>query len=366
MERKRVPGRGEHVVQQRGGFTLVEVVIAASVLVIALFGILAMAFHTYKKSDVADEAITAANLATERLAYFRSHSNPFKAVGGTFYAPPRARNEVDLNQARGTNRAQVHNIWNKSPRLFVREYLYATSTSRFKNPTTGEDEGLDNMRDRHAQNDPNTIAGAAARRNFIAPTNTADRNIDGIFPDWGDAGTRPGNHTVSHSAMLDGSNAQTMTFQPAPRANDALRGYPLAQLPASVRYIREVWVQTNHPLGEPFNPGDDEVVGTLTLSAPAFYTAAGGTAVIDSQIRRGANTAFGGAGSGVSVIRMPAWVATVTVRVFVRDPLVKTILNNVSAVRAKGASGFEGLGYDPTRPLATAVGYFGVRHQLGN
>lgn len=359
-----VQGWGEFVVKQRGGFTLVEVVIAASVLVIALFGILSMAFHTYKKSDVADEAITASNLASERLAYFRSHINPFKAVGGTFYAPPKARNEIDLNQDRGTNRANLHNIWNATPTLFVREYVYATSESRFKNPTTLQDEGRDSMKARHAQSDPTVVAEAQSRRNFIPPT-PMDATIDGIFPNWGNTVAPPAATTVSQSMQLDGTNPQTFTFQPAPRANDALRGAGgvINQLPPSVRYVREVWVQTNHPLGAPFNAGADEVVAALTRTFPAFYTSGAGTTVIDNQIRRGANT---GMGAGVASIRIPSWVVTVTVRVFVRDAQVRNILNNAGVGKIRGAGGFEGIGYDPTRPLATAVGYFGVRHTLGN
>lgn len=364
MEGNRRSDGGEFVTQRRGGFTLVEVVIAASVLVIALFGILSMAFHTYRKSDVADEAITAANLATERLSYFRSHSNPFKAAGGTFYAPPRARNEIDLNQDRGNNRSRLHNIWNAAPRLFVREYLFATSESRFRNRALNTDEGRDAQRARHAQSDPTVAAEAAGRRNYIAdtPMTTA---IDGVFPNWGDTAGPPANEVVNYSNRLDGSGATNYTFVPAPRANDDLRGLPLNQVPSAVRYIREVWVQTNSPLGTPYNAGGDEVVSGLGLTAPAFYLSPAGTAVINNQIRRGAN-ASAGAGSGVNQIRMPPWVITVTVRVFARDNLVRNFLNNGAVGRARGGTGFEGLGYDPERPLATAVGYFGVRHTLGN
>lgn len=354
---------GGRAVLRRDGFTLVEVVIAASVLVIALFGILGMAFHTYRKSDVADEAITASNLASERLAYFRSHPNPFKAVGGTFYAPPILRNELDLNQDRGTNRTNLHNIWNQRPVLFVREYLYGLSAGRFKNAATGVDEGATSAKARHAESDPTTVAGSQSRRNFV-PQTPMDATIDGIFPNWGNAAAPPANETASQSIRLDGASPQTFTFVPAPRANDALRGAggAYAQLPASVRYVREVWVQTNHPLGAPFTANPDECVDTVPIALPAIYTGAA-SSVITSQIIRGAQA---GVGAGLSSIKIPNWVVTVTVRVFTRDPLIKNLADANNLDRTKTVGGFSGVGYDPSRPLATAVGYFGVRHQLGN
>lgn len=355
---------GGRAVQRRGGFTLVEVVIAASVLVIALFGILGMAFHTYKKSDVADEAITASNLASERLAYFRSHTNPYKAVGGTFYAPPRARNELDLNQDRGTNRSNLHNVWNNRPVLFVREYLFGQSAGRFKNAVTGVDEGVRSSRARHAESNPNTAAGSQSRVNYVAPT-PMDATIDGIYPNWGNTAAVPGNVTASQSIRLDGASPVNFNFRPAPRANDGLRGASgvINQMAASVRYVREVWVQTNHPLGAPFTGNPDESVATVAINYPAFYTGAAGTTVITNQILRGAQA---GVGAGLSSIKIPNWVVTVTVRVFARDPLIKNIADAATTAKTKAVGGLSGIGYDPARPLATAVGYFGVRHQLGN
>ena len=364
MEWHRRRDGGKFVGQKRGGFTLVEVVIAASVLVIALFGILAMAFHTYKKTDVADEAITAANLATERLAYFRAHPNPFKAVGGTFYAPPRARNLVDLNLARGNNRARLHNVWNENPVLFAREWLYSTSESRYRNAAAGTDEGRDAARMRQREGANASAAERALRVNFIETT-PVDISIDGVFPDHGVGAAKPAVQTEDdYPTALDGGSDEDFVYMPAPRANEGIR-VPFNQLPASVRYVREVWVQTNHPLGKPFLNQNDESVRDVAIDWPAFYTGAVGTDIIDNFIKRGDNAVT--AASGVATIRMPAWVITVTVRVYARDPLIKNLTDAGAVGRTKGAlAGYDGLGYDPTKPLATAVGYFGVRHQLGS
>jgi hypothetical protein len=343
----------------RGGFTLVEVVIASSVLVIALFGILSMAFHTFTKADVNEDAIAAANLAAERLAYFRAHDNPFRAAGGTFYAPPRARGRVDLNQNVRTVRADLHNVWNVRPVLLVREWLYANSERRFGNRGADIDDGRQNQIDRHS---------ATKRVNFVplVPSDAA-----GVFPNDGTNGTAPTFRNTSPAAYpisFDNGTTQTFKFYPAPRANDAIRGAVNApNFTADLRFCREVWIQTNSPLGAPYiNGATDNTASNGAPTWPAFYGTGGGGNALVNAIARGAQSSTSG---GVNTLRMPEWVITVTVRVFARDPKVRNL--DPTASNATGAYGpvrsnlTTGWGYDPTRPLATAVGYFGVRHQLG-
>jgi len=362
-------------VHSNRGFTLVEVVIASSVLVVALAGIMAAAFSTYRNSDLGDEYATGSLLAAERLDYFRSQRDPYTAVGGTWYPPPADRKrDVDFNLDRS-----LHVIQNDTPTLLLREYLLATDERRYNDAI--RDVGQAGKQQRNAS--AASAAEAAARRiNWIpdtperVPTGLlgAGGDVDGIIPNSDLLAAVPAPIVQVAGVPISkttGSATKTFNFMRAPRANEALifnpagtlaSAYPLrgvmTDLPKAVRFIREVWVQTNHPLGRPFGSAGDALPGGA-VTLPQFYITNPG----DIPTVRGAST--GVAATGEQGTLLPPFVVAVTVRVYRRDGRVATVLPNatqVSGVPTGGKNG--GLGYDPTRPLATMVGYFGLRRFL--
>jgi hypothetical protein len=149
-------------------------------------------------------------------------------------------------------------------------------------------------------------------------------------------------------------------------ANERLRGLlnvtdgsnPRSELPRTVKFVREVWVQSNSPLGRPFGSRGLEFVGTAP-TAQALYGAGGdGAQTLETFERavQGPNT-----NTGTMAMDVPLWVVTVTVRVFLRDPTILIIENSAGV---QGSTRGRGAGYDPRRPLATLVGYFGLRRNF--
>lgn len=383
-------------VKSRTGFTLIEVVVASTVLVIALFGIMAAAFNTYRKSDITDEYTTASLLAAERLDYFRSQRDPYKAVGGTWYPPPLDRKrDVDFNQDN-----QVHVIANDSPTLFLREYVVSTSENRFRDPL--RDLGKTGQRQRNAS--AATIDEASARRiNWIPDTPEtipaglpgAGSKVDGIIPNTDVEGTLTRVQQLPAKATSKGGTAdRPFNFYRAPRCNEILefdpgaltpvvtgqklRGATIRNLSPSVRFVREVWIQTNHPLGRPFASSQVDVAPGGLPTLPGFYTspaAVPGPELIDG-VANGAYSdlpkkIIGRAVNGgnttlkVSATAIPPWMVAVTIRVFRRDARVASIKPDSRSVNADADGPLTGgLSYDPARPLATMVGYFGLRRFL--
>ena len=387
----------------RSGFTLVEVVIASMVLVIALFGILGAAFNAYRKSDIGDDYQTAALLAAERLDYFRSQRNPYQAVGGTFFDAPADRRQVDFNTD-----PQVHVIANEQPRLFVKEYLF-NPTETPGSDALGQDHG---RKARELRNRDFGASGEVALNwipetpRFIHISNTGDPlvddpRLDGVVPNTDIMPTGVGLVQVRTGQVQSvitvgplqeaiggaGGSSRTFRYIRAPRANEQIffttggagidtRGNLLSDLPAAIRFVREVWIQTNHPLGRPTIPAQvDFAPGATGIGAyPAFYTGvatvipvqASGVQIIPGRNNVRYNEIVPAViGRTATVGAVPPWTVTVTVRVFARDQRVKSIMPNDTTVGNQvDGPRRAGFGYDPARPLATLVGYFGLRRMF--
>jgi hypothetical protein len=382
----------------KSGFSLVEVIVASSVLVVALFGIMAAAFQSYKRSDVGDEYMTASLLCAERLDYFRSQRDPYRAVGGTWYEPPAdPKREVDFNTD-----PQVHLIANETPILFVREFVVASTENRYK--AGAVDVG------KLAQGNRNGTT-PLERVNWIPDTPdrvpnglpNAGQRVDVVLPNgdctnFGVPASQPLTATGPIPTVLGPPipgfpTTRVFNFLKAPRCNERLRLDPaltainmrsadqILDVPPAVRYIREVWVQTHHPLGRAFAAGgpgsgnrtgiDDTYPGAVQPT-PGFYglaAAAPGLGCNYNQIPRVVIARAAGSGNtstGASRALIAPYVVAVTVRTFLRNPRVRTLVPSGNTVDGSvDVNGFKaGMGYDPARPLATMTGYFGLRRYL--
>ncbi|MFP5501595.1 MAG: prepilin-type N-terminal cleavage/methylation domain-containing protein [Candidatus Sericytochromatia bacterium] len=292
---RRLPGRGR-------GFTLLEVLVAATVVVIALLGVASTAANILQRSQN-PSAIEAATLfANERLNYFRSQTDPFRAVGGTHYAPPPRPNAPERN-----NDPNLNNSFNTAPVLLVREYLYAEDENRYQNQLTNVDEGKRNKN----REGYTTYAGTPVGRNEIPP----------MPPTYHRVQPNENGPTDAPAARADG-----LVFLEAPRANDLIGtgAGQTAALDASVAFVREVWVQTNHPL--------------MTAGSPAP-----GLGILPA-----------------AHANLPPYTVAVTVRVFQRDPRTNRLNLGVDRRQNDGS----GPGYVLNRPTAEMVGYFGLRRAL--
>ncbi|MEB3197611.1 MAG: hypothetical protein VKP62_10455 [Candidatus Sericytochromatia bacterium] len=347
----------------RGGFTVLEIVVASSVLVTALTGVLAGALAAQRAANTTDLVTRAANLAAERLAYFRSCPNPYVAVGGTYYLPPEnMRTHRDHNTAQYANfgvAGCLHNVWNETPVLLVREWLYEFPERNNRSSFTGDD----------VRGSKRFSLDESKRINVIPPTpafskeGTTPREVVGVFPNWhsATAGTALYEDKV---LTIDGTGTPTrVAFLPAPIANPNLRGLSgikdanitaANRLPDNVRYVREVWVQSNSPLGKPHDNNEGNFVGKQTYSLPTLFgtDASNGYRPKPRPVTNQVDDS-----EGLSV-RVPLWMMTVTVRVYMRDKTIKKI--SESALKTAGDR-TEGFGYDPKKPLAEMIGYFGLR-----
>jgi type II secretory pathway pseudopilin PulG len=357
---------------RRSGFTVVEVTMASAILLLALTGVMGGAFAVLRSAGATDLVAQAANLASERLAYFRACPNPFIAVGGTYYPPPinprMERDHNDPNEALSRN--DLHNIMNENPVLLVREYLFDTAESRYMG-ADGLDQGRVALFRKHR---PRAANQQEELRNVIPPlpnellVGTNRCTVAGVYPNWGrEAATaaRPAPQAyelpITRPQMAD-QQTRWIAFLPAPRANDHLRG-DNAVLDPQVKFVREVWVQSNTPLGAPFiNLGDQLVLGQ-TRNNPTYY---GGTNVPPAaRVADFARISTANLANGQFTVPVPMWTMTVTVRVFRREPQVRIVRNAANAGVDRTTTGnWSGLGYDPARPLATIVGYFGLRRTL--
>jgi type II secretory pathway pseudopilin PulG len=354
---------------RRSGFTVVEVTMASAILLLALTGVMGGAFAVLRSAGASDLVAQAANLATERLAYFRACPNPFIAVGGTYYPPPaNPRMERDHNDPNETtSRTDLHNVVNEVPVLLVREYLYDTAESRYTG-ADGLDQGRVALFRKHR---PRAANQQEELRNVIPPLPNellvgANRcTVAGVLPNWGREGAAAAPQAyelpITRPQMAD-QQTRWIAFLPAPRANDHLRG-DNAVLDPQVKFVREVWVQSNTPLGAPFVSFGDHLVLNRPRTNPAYYVGTGTTALAAGRMDF-ARVSTADLANGQFTVPVPMWTMTVTVRVFRRDPRVRTVRNAAVAEVTRTTGNWTGLGYDPARPLATIVGYFGLRRTL--
>jgi hypothetical protein len=290
-----------------------EALVASVVLVIPLLALGGVASGVLKKSRTPDDLGRAAWFAAERMNYFRSQLGQqalggsdgsvsgFVAAGGTYYPPPVDSRLMDRNTI-----AAYHNLEsNRRPALLVREYLYDTPQLR------------------QAVIGGNVSGDMAARRAWVPNRRFAVNELPltpAVVTDG--TGTRRAVTRVVPNPTEDAA-APDFTRQPddtvaipAPRANDHLRGRSFSMAEPNLRFVREVWFQTMHPL---FPPGS---AGGVPAFAPAFVPSA-------------------------------PYGVVLTVRVFLRNPRVRTY--------SPIAAGTSGPGFDPRRPLAELVGVVGFQ-----
>jgi prepilin-type N-terminal cleavage/methylation domain-containing protein len=346
--------------QNRQGFTLVEVLIASSILVLGLTGIMMMALSSLRKSGVPENVQGAILCAQERLDYFRSQANPFRAAGGTYYLPPpNPRVGIDYNLQPAGN--AFNNIFNGGPVLLVREYIRSTNEKRYAG-----DVGRANQLNRTTSN--LTAAQLAQIQQGLMPLATYGVNeipatpaacldgaaiiaLSGVTPndDVGQAWPVPANW---YTGVCSGPVGSRKGFIRAPRCNDNIRPGIAPAAWADVRYVREVWVQSNNPN---YPAGDFRTPpGTsVAIWTAATQDAAGG---LSAYVPRA--SVFG---------QLPPFVMMVTVRVYARDPRTVTLAYgnpgaaNVRMPPVANDSGTTGPGYDRRRPpLSSLVAYYGL------
>jgi hypothetical protein len=282
-----------------------EVLGASFVIVIALVGVGLAMTQAAKKSSAPHKVEMASMLAAERLAYFRSQLDPFRAAGGTHYIFTTNSAGGDLN-----NTPAANNNYNAGV-LFVREYLHSADEGQQINTLTGIDDGKANQRLR-------TFRGAAA----------GDLAINQVPP------TRSGVDRVAQS--VDGATAAPaapagVVTIAAPRANANLPGGTGTPIPPTIKFIREVWVQTNH----------------------LIHTGNGGIVTPALVVRPDA------------AVNLPPYTVAVTVKVFARDPKTRAYIQAPAASTVPYRDGqWRGPGYDPTKPLAVMTGFFGLRRNM--
>lgn len=289
-----------------------EVLAASAILVIAMAAISSTVSMALRKAKTPGQTEAAALLASERLHYYRSQADPYRAAGGTHYTDP------DINRL-----AINHNTFDGNPRMFVREYLYGTTANEVKSAVGPPDAGLANQRRRALVGDP----GNAWALNQIPVTAPG---VSRVLPNP--------NGTVINPAPTALAGVPGATEVLAPRANARISptGTPADRnIPGDIKFVREVWVQTNFP---------DSIPGIGNLLA------LNGQWIFPPGASR----------------NLPEYTVALTVRVFARDPLTRTL--GLESALPPGLnvprSGVTGPGYDARKPLAVIVGYFGLRRMM--
>jgi type II secretory pathway pseudopilin PulG len=307
--------------QKRPGVTIMEVLAASAILVIAMAAISSTVSMALRKSKTPGEVEAAALMAAERLHYFRSQADPYRAAGGTHYTDPDA-NRDSANHNRFGRHTEPNAF---RPRLFVREYLYAPSTNAQVSLTTGVDQRTQTQR----------------RRNLTGVGGTWAYNQVPVTP-AGVSRVRPnpdGNVIVPVPTAMGTASLPGGTEVLAPRANALISptGTPANRniRNVDIKFVREVWIQTCLPDSLGF-----------------------------------ANEAMGGGGAWFfpadRARNLPNYTVALTVRVFARDPKTWTLVPEAALPPGLSVprNGTDGPGYDPRKPLASMVGYFGLRRMF--
>lgn len=301
----------------RRGFTVVEILIALVILMVAFVSIAGLAANITRKTRTPNLVDQATFLAVERLTYFRSQVdqpptqaptaglggglvNGYVAAGGTYYPPPLDPRAPDFNSKDFPD--FNNDEFNKVPTLLVREYLYDATESMDVDLLGGQ-----GVRKRRYIPDTTIIRNEIPPTPFQVGTNPVTR----VFPNP-ESGAIPAN--VIHADPTGNPNPSIAI--PAPRANDHLRGVGFFMNDPALRFVREVWVQPMHPNFLP---------ATLVVGAPDFRAA-------------------------------PPYSVVVTVRVYKKEFRVNTYASTNNAATPQ-----IGLGYDPLKtPLAEMFGYVGL------
>jgi type II secretory pathway pseudopilin PulG len=288
-----------------------EVLAASAILVIAMAAISSTVSMALRKAKTPGQTEAAALLASERLHYFRSQADPYRAAGGTHYTDP------DVNRVVGN-----HNTFDGNPRMFVREYLYGTTANEVRSAVGPPDAGLANQRRRALVGDP----GNAWALNQIPVTAPG---ISRVLPNPDGTAINPA------PTPLAGIPGALEVLAPRANARISPTGTPADRnIPGDIKFVREVWIQTNFPNSLPIAD-----LGVL-----------GGQWIDPADPAR----------------NLPDYTVALTVRVFARDPLTRTLVREVDLPPGLNVprNGVSGPGYDVRKPLAVIVGYFGLRRML--
>lgn len=295
--------------QKRPGVTIMEVLAASAILVVAMAAISSTVSMALRKAKTPGQTEAAALLAAERLHYFRSQADPYRAAGGTHYTDP------DVNRIAGN-----HNNFDGNPRMFLREYLYGTTANELK--AGAVDVGLANQRRRNLVGD----AGNAWALNQIPVT---PPGVSRVLPNINGTVINPLPTAIAAipgatEVLVARANAQ---ISPTGTAADRNIG-------GDIKFVREVWIQTNFPNSLP--------IADLGVLAGQWIFPPG------------------------PARNLPDYTVALTVRVFARDPLTRTL--GLESALPPGLNvprnGVTGPGYDARKPLAVIVGYFGLRRML--
>ena len=286
-----------------------EVLAASMVLAIALTAIATTVSVSLRKAKSPGQMEAAALLASERLNYYRSQEDPYRAAGGTHYTDP------DVNRIQA-----AHNVYNGNPRLFVREYLYGLTANEIPNAAVGSpDVGLANQRRRALLGQD---AGNWARNQVPATPPGVSR----VIPNVNGTALNP------VPGAIAGAPAG-LTQVAAPKANGNIAATNGGPIPPDIKFVREVWVQSSFP---------------ASMGVPTLGT------LVDPWFQQPA-----------AALRLPHYTVAVTVKVFARDPKTSTFSNTVVGGAAKVRNNdYSGPGYDSRKPLAQMIGYFGLRRIL--
>jgi type II secretory pathway pseudopilin PulG len=287
-----------------------EVLAASAILVIAMAAISSTVSMALRKSKTPGQVEAAALLAAERLNYYRSQADPYRAAGGTHYTDP-AVNALEDN----------HNSFNRTPRLFVREYLYGPSTNEQVSRTSGVDQRSATQRRRNLTG----VAGNWAYNQI--PVTPA--GVSRVLPNVDNPTVTP----VPFAMALLPTGATTQVLAPRANARISPAGTPADRniRNVDIKFVREVWIQTHFPRSMGFIWPDAVSGNFVSPPAPAR--------------------------------NLPQYTVALTVRVFARDPRTWT-LGPLPANGDVPRDGTTGPGYDPRKPLASFVGYFGLRRML--
>ena len=350
---------------RRLGFTILEVLIAAVVMTIALVGLGAVVAGAVRRASAPSQIEQAALLAEERLNYFRGQANPFVACGGTYYDPPAQKGQVDPDDAPPSD--GLHNVDGTcnlntggdpaagvapgKPALFVREYLYDPTEGAIGRLAAGPEAGADEGYESQNRGIQAQLGNYGINEIPPTPAQVSGVNVTRVIANDDSLAAAPAPVALANP---DGGGIPIGYQVTAPRANDDIRatgpvpgsdpemprGTPQGYLPPGIHYVREVWVQTHHPN---YKSASNPVPAFGWLNPPDEPTG------------------------------VPDYVVSITVRVYARDPRVGLIDLTNPASTAPGPMGYPpgkgSPGYDFDKPpLAEVTSFIGLQRNwmVGN
>lgn len=306
----------------RAAFTLTEVLIAAALVAFGLMALGGMVSAVVSKGKTPNLVEQAALLASERLQAFRGHDggrsqglfvSSLTAVGGSYYPEPVGTkvfrpNEWagrhNLSNAWSNSALPAAPLWNKTPLLFVREFLFDPSEVQLAQAADHQEGSR--LRAKGQSDDTRSAAASFAGQALSVGPNEVPKlpaafggvpvrlvcPNRGPLPDatggWPD-GTTVGPATAQQVTDAGGSFWRV----PMPRTNPQVPGPDLANNlnHPRLRFVREVWIQLNHPKRGELDPGQGPyapppALGAQLVSWPPFQAAPPYSVVVTVRVFR--------------------------------------------------------------------------------